>query len=511
MLRTLLAILLLTLTMPAYAAEISPEGAQHLKTMLESLIEKQKNRYFEDHNTRPVFEGKVTVEQTNTYYAVTLPFYKVLFDDGRRMDFGMVSINVSPDDTNPKRWKMAMAVPTPIIMYDAENKPLLKISLGAQRSAGIWDEDFENFTKLTALYSDITFETPGAPFKALIPKALVRYDINIDDKNLATGNGFVLLEDILVDMGKENSQGKINAFRLDFTVDGYNFKDFTSSRDRLLALTQGLSTEGLDTKARDKEIKAALEMLYNSLGNRLNIEYSLSGVRFKKTSGEQEQTLNLDNAKLGLDIGGFTDGKVFAGAIAQYEGFSIDSPELDKDLLPADFKVDLKVHNIPFKEVTSVVQSTLKAGAASPDTNSMAMMNLMIKLPTLLSQAETKIKLTESHIGNKNYRFVLDGIVQADITAVNNATANITGYFNGLDWLISHIQNLQQTDAQNADKYFDMLKQLQTLKAFGKKDETADTYRFEFLMTPEGEIKMNGLNAQGLLNGGAPAKAPVTP
>jgi len=493
MLRTILLALLFMAITPVHAAETTPEGAKHLKSVFQTII---ANTNTITQDPKPVFEGEIRVEPVDGYYAVTLPFYKVEWNDGRRMDFGMVSINAVPDDTNPKQWKMAIAVPTPFTLYDRDETPLVQFSIGAQRAAAIFDEDLQNFVKLDALYTNLKIQAMnGENVTTTIPEFIVRFDMPKDDQNRVTGDGLFLMKNVTLNSPDDNFKTTLGSLQIDFEVDQYNIQGFQTAQNRLNTLTTGISTENLDTKARDKELNKTLNTLYTSLGEKMKITYALSDLNIEKnTPDKATENLSLQNASAGINLGGFVSGNAYAGTTLSMNGLSLDTDEKAKDILPENINLDLSVQNIPYKQLSSIVQNSLTSGSK----NGISMINLMIKLPALLSQAETAITLKNSFIGNNDYKMSLDGNIIADLTATNNATAQINGQFDGLDWLITKMQNLQSTDSKNANQYFDSLKQLQLMKAFGQKSQTNDSYTYEFIMNPQGQITLNGNDISGL-------------
>ena len=484
------------------AAEINEEGAQRLKTLLSGYIQEQKEIFADNPSGTLVIEGDVSVEQADTYYAVTLPNLKLQAADGGRVDFGMISINATPDDTSDDRWKMAIALPTPVMMYDEMGAIVAEINIKGQRAAGIWDESLKTFVKYDALYTDISVDSKDAEekFAFNIPQVIARYDFREGGENLLTGNGYVLTKGLNFAASEDNAKGTVGEFKLAFETDSFDVVKFKESQKRFQALTQGMTTEGVDDKAVEKEALQALMDVYHSFGEKMKVVYSFEDF---KASGTSKQTGNietvaLDDAKFGLDIGGFQSDSVFFGLMFGYNGLEISDSSVPKDIMPADTNLDISLRNIPMKDLTSIGQNAAQSIADNPQAKSMVGMSLMMRLPAILSQAGTKAVIDNTYIGNNDYRFTMDGNVMSDIKAVTGDVANVNATFKGLETLLKRVQYYRETAEDGKSQSYDnLINQLTLLKQIGQK--SGDTYKYDFELTPSGEMTINGENAQAVM------------
>ena len=74
----LTVVVLAGFALPARAAALDQAGAAKLKTLVESFITEQKKLAEIDGKTKIEFQGETTVEEAGEYYAVTLPYIKVI-------------------------------------------------------------------------------------------------------------------------------------------------------------------------------------------------------------------------------------------------------------------------------------------------------------------------------------------------------------------------------------------------------------------------------------------------
>jgi hypothetical protein len=165
----------------------TPEGAARLRSIFETFIEKQKRTFVPALGVSLIYDGRVSVEQTRTYYAITLPDMKILYKDGRVLDIGMISVNAIPDRA-PARWRIAAAMPTPMIMRDSGGQVLMRIMISEQKSMGIWDERIKGFINFDSRFTDVSIDGGQFAYGAKIPELKARYDFSDNAIRLLIGD-----------------------------------------------------------------------------------------------------------------------------------------------------------------------------------------------------------------------------------------------------------------------------------------------------------------------------------
>ncbi|MCC7305384.1 MAG: hypothetical protein IT558_03885 [Alphaproteobacteria bacterium] len=506
-----LLLLAFFITTPAYAA-INAEGAAKLKTIFENFIAYQKSVSAMPGAARMEYDGEILVEEAGDYYAVTLPHTRFVYPDGSRLDFGMVSINASPHD-KPGQWKMAFALPTPIVVMDAAGNPVTKISLGAQKAAGVWDEQLENFAKLDAQYNDIKAESLQNNFTLTIPETQVRYDFEKDEQGKWSGPGLFAARRLQI--GSTNTgSADIEELKCDFTLDRYNPAALIKYRDQLKALMDEMAKAD---PAQKQQFSTKLSSLISDLvlnsGNGFRAQYSASGITLKN-AGTAPGEIKIGKGFLGIDLSGFATDKVTFGLKLGYDGFAqTPVPAGYEGVTPSGVNFDVRFENLPARQLAEVSQNTLQAAALQPEMAQLAGISLITKLPAILSQAGATMAITNNHIGNEAYSFDVNGIVKADINAVGNMSADIKGTFRGLDPLLEKVKALAaKPGAAQADKMQSLAGTLEMLKAQGKPDKNANgepVYTYSFIMTPQGQMLVNGKPLGGSEE--APAHTPAVP
>jgi hypothetical protein len=505
----LISLLVLLHAAPAMAADINAEGAAKLKTLFENLLANQKSLSKPD-GTHLDYDGAVVVEQATTYYAVTLPHARLTYPDGSRLDIGMVSINASPHD-NPGQWKMAVAVPTPIILLDAKQTQAIKITIGAQKTAGIWDETLESFAKMDAQYKNITIENPVTGFTMQIPEFQALHDFsNTGDR--WSGPGSIVFKD-MTGTAPNQANFKFKEVRGDFAIDQYSPATLKEYRAHLKAYMDSIAAGGEPDPQKSAQFASSLsEFLLNS-SNGMKASYKISGFEamYPDAATKKSTQVRLDTTYLGLSATGFLNDNASFNMIMGFDGFSVNPPPPSYEgILPAVGKVELAFTNIPVRKLSEAAQNTLQTSMQNPEMAQLAGLSLLMTAPTILSQAATTMEIKNSHIGNNDYKYEISGIAKADAAAVNKITAHFNGLFQGLDRLIGRVQAVAATPTHpKAKSAQNLLNFLLTMKSQGAPKAGADSYSYEFIMDAQGKTTMNGKPLGAALGAMPPAAMPM--
>lgn len=502
-----LALVFLAAPNPGSAAEINAEGAQKLKTLFETYITSQKAMWQNPGGPELKYEGDVMVEPAGSYYAVTLPSAAVAFPDGSKITIGMVSINAAPHD-KPGQWKMAVAIPTPIIMTDAKQAQALKINIGSQKSAGIWDESMENFAKLDALYKDIAVENPASGFSLQIPEAQVIYDFTQGaDKNWS-GPGRVGIKNMTFNFGTGMASGHLGAIDSDFSMSGYNpaaVREYRSFLEKYLQeanAQQQLNQPA--TPAKAKELFDHILQVAMNASDSFNSTYALSDLEINHPDPATQATEQIKIGKVffGIDFSNLRTDKVGIAIKGGYNGFSMTPMPKDLEgIAPSAVNIDLALQNVPVRQIAEVASNTAQGAMQQPEMAAFAGIALLGKIPAILSQAGSQMEIKNNYVSNDDYKFEVTGTAHADVAAVTNVTADVKSSFSGLDKLIERVR-VNATDIQNpkAADAQSLLRTLETLKANGKPSPgIPPVYTYDLQVTPQGQIMLNGapFNAMG--------------
>lgn len=465
-----------------FAQNVNEAGAAELKALFQDALDKQQQQIGQDTD-RPhklEVEGDVVVEQLDSYYAITLPDLKLVYENGNRTEIGIVAINAVPGSQDGQ-YKMTFAVPSPIINYDGAGNERVRISIGAQKAAGLWDRAIHGFSKLNISMNDtlISAQTDGS--SVIIPDMKIVYDLN-QQGDRWTGPMRFVTNNMTIENPQNNLKGKIGSVLMNMSIDQFT--------------TDGLAMLNAETPEEIDDVKVA---------DGLDMRFQIKGIDFAKTTEDGTlESFAMSDLGIGFKVDDVLSNSALVGLDFNFDGLKTNLMEGDADaLFPRSSSFRITQKNIPVDSLAEAITNT------PADNPQMLGLTMMLKVPALLADAGSFLQIENTHLRNQNYDVSLDTVVRADVTAANAATAEGTLKFAGLDQVIP----LLQTAAQNSDSKQTTQQLMQTammlnaLKAYGTSEPHAtlgSSYTFDLEMNAAGAVLINGQNAMGLMMGGPP-------
>ncbi|MFP4313541.1 MAG: hypothetical protein ACLFR0_04345 [Alphaproteobacteria bacterium] len=509
-----LVVLSSSILTPAYAQELDENG-QKLKAMFQEMIDATSEASTNNLSSLE-FDGDVSVEKAGNYYAVTLPYATLNYNDGAKFEIGLIAINAAAHE-NPDEWKMTFALPTPMAFVNEEGKKDFQINIGGQRAAGVWNSSLGYFSKLDAQYQDIEMKDPENSFIFTLPQIKAVYDLNADDNQKWSGPVYFTFNNMNLNIPEQGGEVlRIGDINLNMEMFDYNPAGFTEYQQRIEQLI--LQSENPDTQT-PPDIAGIFDAFIEMIGNGFTSEYQIKNL-VVRGSKEQEnfETVNIESAGFGMDFTGFLNNDVTIELRMGYDGFEISpTPEDMPDLAPETLNFDLSLQNIPFREIADMGKNTAEMAMTNPQMAQMAGMSVLFKLPALLSQAGTSLVIDNNHFGNEIYHATIDGKIITDLQAANSATADITARLRGLDAVIQSLNaQMSENQGQGENQSFiqQLLMGLMMAKGFATVENDEDgkpVHVYKFIMNPQGQMLLNDQDMSALTGGitGAPLGGPV--
>lgn len=497
-----MAAALLVFVSPSFAAEPAPdENGQKLKTLFENFLKDQKDLSDKSGGARFIYDGDVMVEKAESYYAVTLPHVKVSYPDGSGVDIGMISVNASAHETG--QWKMAVAIPTPILLTDTAGSAPVKINIGAQKAAGIWDESLEGFAKLDARYTNISINQPEAPYTLSIPDAQIVYDYAKNADGTWSGPGFVAARNLAVQWPANNAGLKLGEIKGEVNLERYNPAAVTEYRNQVM------TAQAQNGAIAPSQIFDHLGKLLVSMGGSIKSGFAISNLEVTQPSAaaDQPSTIRLASGTIAIMTREFSGEKAGLDLQLSFNGLeTLPVPKGYDGVLPESMNINASLNNMPIKALVDLGRATMEATAQNPEMSQLAGMSFMMKAPALFSAAGTSLEIKDTHIGNKDYRYTLSGAAKADINAISFATAELNGEFSGLDQLLERVNAVaaDQTHpmALHAKTLADTLTPMKNQGTVKPGTQSAPIYTYHFVLDAKGQALLNGKSLFG-----APAAA----
>ena len=459
---------LLFSTFPAKAQNITAEEAQRLQNLFQDILKTQQTQLTQKPGERDLtLEGNVTVEPAETYYAITFPQMKITYPDGGHINFGIISMNAIPHDT-PGEFKATIALPPSIFGFDENGQEIMRISIGTQKAAGLWNENLQNFTKLDALYSDINMDMDQGATQLEIPQLRIIYDLEQDENRRWSGP---------VSMEANGISGSTPEQSTSFTLDRFTI---TTTLDQF--------EESAIKTLQDPESPPILRIANGGI-----FDLQLGGLKLIKENSNTPEAFSLARGAIKGHFNGALGDNASAGFNLSFQDLesSNTAPEL-APLIPKSGAFGLTQHNIPVTQLEQII-----ANAPQGDAKTLGR-SLLFKIPAILAQSGSYIETRETFLSNDDYRIDFESVLRADLTAVNNATANGTLTFAGLDKVLSMVQ----VASSNTKSLRKLARYLERLKALGRVEAAPDSgfiHIFDLEMNEAGQVLINGQNAMPLI------------
>lgn len=377
--RLILTLIFSTLTLISGAAHASPEKQAELKTIIDRGIEDFKKLYSDDI-MELVADGETNVEDGGNFYAATTPFLKLIFDEDGVLNFGMVAINAVPSQSDPNRWNLTAALPTPIGFFSKDDggnpQEIATLSLGKQSFKGVWDEALNVFVNSKGDYTDIALKLVNGQFG--IDRVAMSTNLTPDGNNLWGGEQHFTISNLYGHNNRKNEDIKIGSIQLRSQVTGMDQDALKNIRENALKNLDFVKNADT-TNAENPPVSPFLfeNIFFDDMTASFKISDIVvpSGFLDKKDGAEgtnaSAQPVNIGTYEAGIY------GKSFKSNGAEF-GVRFKTSELG-DLanaiqarntnaaqpvkLPNDFSLDLSLKGIPVQDFMAKIKDSMVTDA----------------------------------------------------------------------------------------------------------------------------------------------------
>lgn len=477
------------------------------------------------------FDGGVTVEEKDFYYAVTLPHMAVVLNDGSRFEVGMVAINALQGD-KADTWKMTVALPTPLVYYGTDGGPAISIDIGSQNFAGIWHNRFRNFVKQKAQYQDVVFSahTPECgselPCDVKVKDLKVVYDLVENEEGRWSGPSKFILQGFSTQLDKSGGSFGIDEIKMAGNIKNYSIEDALEYQEKILAMNELYET-GSEEDMSTAHVMAVYNMFTDfltSVWDGFDAKVALRGIKYNGASNIANSPLgsfNLDMLAFGYAMDGFRTPKVDMKYGMSYGGLSFDGmDEMMADVsvtLPTDIAIDIGINDLPFTKFLETGKASFQALMDQPEMAAMQGMQALMSLPQLMSDAGTNVSITDSFFGNDKYRVNMNALLKADMGAVKHLYGDGKVDIRGIETLLAAINkslsnpSLDEAKKSKLNGLVGMLTMLQMMGQQGTDAQGQPIRTYNFELTKDGQSMLNGSNLENIMGMGGAAPVQQEP
>jgi len=519
MMRIILSLLVLLIAMfpaitPACAeTALTEQQAAHLKTLFADMIRDYKAAESNPQMT-PVFDGEVAVERTDSHYAITLPHASMEYSNGAHINVGFITINAKPGKREGS-WNMAIALPTPITLIDAEDKTVGTIHIGKQKTIGIWLEEERLFMKLDSSLHDIrvTDSQDGEAYS--LSELALKLNFEEDEQQHWSGPAQLKLTDLEGTIAQTGAPYAVDEISARLDVERYNPRAFRQNKEilqQISALYNGAGTQN------PQESFALYNLIFDMIKTTLNtgkLGIVVKGVTLPPLqqpfpiaalNPHKKDARHIDTIHVGAELNNFMEPNSGLRLRLGYNGADQAMRIDEADLIPADMLLDIELDQIPVEELIALTRETMQLSTNSPNIAGLGALNLVIRLPMLLTEAGTKLNIRKNYMTGTDYNIDINGMLQADESAKKNLKGDINATITGLQSLQDRVQKrLEVTnDPQERETFQTLREHLETIEQYAEEktnEEGVTTHILHLTVTPEGKITLNGkdVNMIGLI------------
>ncbi len=500
--------------MPAQAA-LDQAGAAQVKRIFTTYLEQRQisNRLA---GQEMKLQGDIMVEPGDNYYAVTMPHISVHNPDGSYTDIGILAINAMPGDKQGE-WRMTIAVPTPIIGYDAEKKIESRIDIGAQTLAGVWSEQASHFIKLDARYEKVVLQRIQDGMTIKIPATSVLFDLTPSaDKKTWSGPARYRMENLEILRGGDTTPSRIGRIDIDAFLHEYSPESAKSHQEKMAALVESSG----DGPISPDHVVGMYNMMFDSFStiwDGFDSSITASDITLAHTAALDGKNGSIRIAKAGMALKakGFRSNNVNLSNRIFYDDLNIEpAPKGLADTTPTHFNLDLSFSKVPFRDLVNLGKSSLQSSGEAEKTHAENAALLTMALQ-IMTNAETSLDINNTSLGNALYKVLLNGKILADLNAAMKAAGKVTLNISGFDRLLAVMKKQAQDktlDETARKKLQEIMLAMTIIQALGQKDAVDKNARiYDLELTKGGQLTLNGTDLTAIQNMINAAKGEKTP
>ena len=531
-----------------HVPKISPEGAAEIKEMIQnisfvkqysemlSMISKEEKEEMSEHLE---FRGEFEVIPRTDHYEVVFPDRTTIMPPEGEEEFKSIEIfhkiglRVRPTG-DPSAFRVEFAAeekPIYAVMNkeDGEEIEFMNFTFeSGEEFQSLWHNDLQMFAQMTGSMLNATF-TLNVPedyqrefdgidkFSVTLSDVISNAMLTPDENNIWSGPYNSSIGKILVELPQDVGHFTILNFDAIQNFQKLNpvvYSEFFSTYDKIMGdLYSEEASEAEDGKDADVDIipllkayksmmidgfeSADMKVLLSNISVKLNKtpetahtmkEFGLEEISLESAmSGAKENKANLDFA--------YTLKGISVGLKQFEEEFGGETPQ---ELVPENISFGMGFENLPVVTLMDKAIAIMEEAGDDPRAVEKTLMTQYPEFINLLSEADAKVKINDSYVGNDVWLLLVNGIGRMSPQSAMKIEGETEVRFYGMDYLMQ-IMDQRLKNPNTAPPVKMMLEQYATglgmMQMFGqqKKDNNGRGYRgYTLTLSPEGNVQMNG-------------------
>jgi len=482
--------------------------AESLKTLITDVLQDYRNAYALKGSVLAT-EGPITVERSGTFYAATLPAITLTDSTGQRADIGMVAVNATPG-VIPGTWKMSVALPTPMRIFDENNRPLRVLHIGTQKMSGVWHEALQVFTALDATYGNVKVEDFESLRTASIPEIRLRTGLKETAPDLWSGDMAVESGDIAVKTPDGTDVMILKGIKIASTAKDIPLAAQRAVQEKLRAFGKNTSPEDLKNMGREEKL-ALYDMfteIWKASGNTLSVNATLDGLKATipaAQKGGASRTVALDDASISINADNLKGEAATLSMKGAFNPLSVTPQGPDTDLLPQTMAIDVKMEGIPLAALTGMGRKAME-NSGNQAAQKLGFLQDMLGLPGILAASGSRLTINDTALESRVFGLETNGSLIADASAAAKATGTLQVKAAGLDALIVNLQAKRATaPVKDQARIDNAIQQLTVISAVGQQEGEKNgkpVKVYNISLDKSGKTLLNGTDISVLMGAG---------
>ena len=458
---------------------------------LSSQVMQAASGMVEGTEWKPVVEGRTLIEDTGSYYALTMPHLAFADDSGDRIEVGIIAVNANRA-AEPGQWKITVALPTPIVMSTAAGDPVTKVDLGQQNFSGIYSSADKSFPQLNAKYDKVHIDHKPVGLQADIASLAVNGKfLHGSAGDMWAGNSAVNASGITMLFEQTGAVAKIGSLALTGDSNQLSGQMLKALESRLKAAGSGAQsgdplTALVGLIAQMVKGDSAQAMASMKAGN---IDLSIPA-----QGSDPARKVALAALAASINSAGTGNGNAKAHVISSFSGLHVTPvTQQTQNSTPSDFKLDIDFTNLP---VDRIARSGLIESSRADRGEA---------LRQLLSEARTNAVVKDSYVRNNAYSVAVQGNQTANSASPLGMVGNGRIEITGIEALTTAVtQQLKRTDLSPEIRPYmnDLLIALTMMQLTGQQGTAANgkpSRIYDLQTTADGRTLLNGTDMQALM------------
>lgn len=470
----------------APAPAVTAEGAQALAAALKAGLGQWLGAAEQDGSVR--FQGDPLVMPAGDRYTVALPAFTLSPGDGETVDVPSIRLEVTP--LADRAYGVTATLPTTVSARGTEGVTGT-LSLGRQQFKGVWSSAYESFLKVDASYGDIKVQIPGGEEGLSVHSLTLTEDLTGNGGSVFSGPSALMVQGL--DATDEDGDVVLHLGTLAIET---MYTRFDLARLQRLS---ALGEEAARTKTEPPASKV-VELLQGLIGG---ATFKLTAKEASVYDSESDTTVQLDGFTIDSGADGLDKPLATASFGVQARGIGIEPAPGPSDFTPRTMALQISFANVPSEGLIRLFAAQPAAPAPGQPPEDL----FATALETLI-KAGAELRIDTLEVATPTLGASMAGAARLAADAVFGGVGTLNASVQGIDTAVKALQpkpgQPQDPDAQGA------LSALTMLQAMGQQAKDAqgkEVRRYELVLSPAGQILLNGADMSAMLGLPAPAAA----